>query len=335
MQVRKQQLTGHGTTDWFQIGKGVRQGCILSPCLFNFYAEYIMRNARLEEAQAGIETAGRNINNLRYADDTTLMAESEEEVKSLLMKVKVESEKVGLKLNIQKMKIMASGPITSWEIDGETVETVSDFIFLDSKNTTDGDCSHEIKRHLLLGRKVMFNLDSIFKSRDITFPTKVCLFKAMVFPVVMYGCESWTVKKTEQRIDAFELWCCRRLLRVPWTARRSKQSILKEISPGISLEGIMLSWNSSTLATSCEELTHWKRLWYWEGLGAGGEGDDRGWDGWMASLTRWMWVSVNSGSWWWTGRPGVLRFMGSQRVGHDWATDLIWSDLCTYFVTPV
>ena len=166
------------------------------------------------------------------------MAESEEELKSLLMKVKEESKKVGLKLNIQKTKIMAPGPITSWEIDGETV---SDFIFLGSKITADGDCSHEIKRHLLLGRKVMANLDSIFKSRDITLPIKVRLVKAMVFPVVMYGCESWTVKRAEcQRIDAFELWCWRRLLRVPWTARRSNQSILKEISPGYSLEGLML-----------------------------------------------------------------------------------------------
>ena len=189
--------TGHGTTDWFQIGKGVLQGCILSPCLFNLYAEYIMRNAGLEEAQAGIKIAGRNINNLRYADDTTFMAESEEELKSLLMKVKEESGKVDLKLNIQKTKITASGPITSWEIDGETVERVSDFIFLGSKITADGDYSHEIKRHLLLGRKVMTNLDSIFKSRYITLPTKVRLVKAMVFPLVMYGCESWTVKKAE------------------------------------------------------------------------------------------------------------------------------------------
>ena len=157
------------------------------------------------------------------------------------MKVKEESEKLGLKLNIQETKIMASGPITSWQIDGETVETVADFIFLGSKITVDGDCSHEIKRRLHLGRKVMTNLDSILKSRDITLPTKVCLVKAMVFPVVMYGCESWTVKKTKrQRIDAFELWCWRRLLRVPWTARRSNQSILKEISPGCSLEGLML-----------------------------------------------------------------------------------------------
>ena len=184
---------------WFAvvhgIGKGVHQGCILSLCLFNLHAEYIMRNSGLEEAQAAIKIARRNINNFRYADDTTLMAESEEELKSLLMKVKEESEKVGLKLNIQKTKIMASGPITSWEIDGETV---SDFIFGGSKITADGECSHEIKRRLLLGRKVMTNLDSIFKSRDITLPTKVCLVKAMVCPVVMYGCESWTVKKAER-----------------------------------------------------------------------------------------------------------------------------------------
>ena len=197
MQVRKQVRSEHGTKDWFQVGKGVSQGSILSPCLFNFYAEYIMRNAGLEEAQAGIKIARRNINNLRYADDTMLMAESEEELKSLLMKVKEESEKVGLKLNIQKTKIMASGPITSWEIDGETVETVSDFILGGSKIPADGDCSHEIKRCLLLGRKVMTNLDSMLKSRDITLPTKVRLVKAMVLPVVMYGCESWTVKKAE------------------------------------------------------------------------------------------------------------------------------------------
>ena len=208
--------TGHGTTDWFQIGKGVRQGYILSPCLFNLYADNIMRNAGMEEAEAGIKIAGRNINNLRYADDTILMAESEEELKHIMMKVKEESEKVGLKLYIQKTKIMASSPITSWQIDGETVETVSDFIFLGSKITADGDCSHEIKRSLLLGRKVMTNLDSTLKSGDITLPTKVRLVKAMVFPVVMYGCESWTIKSSEcQRIDAFELWCWRGLLRVP------------------------------------------------------------------------------------------------------------------------
>ena len=176
-----------------------------------------------------------------YADDTTLMAESKEELKSLLMKVKEESEKVGLKLNIQKIKIMASGPISSWQIDGEAMETVRDFILGGSKITADGDCSHEIKRHLLLDRKAMINLDSILKSRDITLPAKVHLVKAMVFPVVMYGCESWTVKKAEyQRIDAFELWCWRRFLRVSWTARRTNQSILKEISPEYSLEGLML-----------------------------------------------------------------------------------------------
>ena len=197
MQVRKQQLELDMDRDWFQIGKGVCQGCILSPCLFNLYAEYIMRNCGLDEAQAGIKIAGRNINNLRYADDTTLMSESEEELKSLLMKVKEESEKAGLKLNIQKTKIMASGPINSWEIDGKTVETVSDFIFLGSKITADGDCSHEIKRRLLIGWKVMTNLDSILKSRDITLPAKVRLVKVMVFPVVMNGCESWTVKKAE------------------------------------------------------------------------------------------------------------------------------------------
>ena len=200
-----------------------------------------MQNAGLDEAQAGIKIAGRNINNLRYADDTTLMAESEEELKSLLMKVKEESGKVGLKLNIQKTKIMASSPITSWEIDGETVETVADFILGGFKITADGDRSHEIERCLLLGRKVMTNRDSILKNRDITLPTKVCLVKAIVFPVVLYGCESWTIKKAERRrIDAFELWCWRRLLRVPWTAKRLNQSILKEISPGCSLEGLML-----------------------------------------------------------------------------------------------
>ena len=201
-------------------------------------------NTGLDEAQAGIKIAGRNINNFRYADDTTVMAESEE-LKSLLMKVKEESEKAGLKLNIQKTKIMASSPITSWQIDGETVETVSDFFYLGSKITADGDCSHEIKRRLLLGRKAMTSLDSVLKSRGIPLPTKVCLVKAMVFPVVMYGCEGWTIKKAEhRRIDAFELWCGRRLLRVPWTARRSNQSILKEISHEYSLEGLMLKLTS-------------------------------------------------------------------------------------------
>ena len=190
--------TGHRTTDWFQIRKAVRQGCILSACLFHFYALYITRNARLDEAQAGIKIAGRNINNHTYADDTTFMAESQEELKSLLMKVKEESEKVGIKLNTEKTKIMATGPITSWQKDGETMETVRDLFGGHSKITADGDCIHEIKRHLLLGRKAMTKLDSILKSRDVTLPTKVHLVKAMVFPVVMYGCESWTIKKAER-----------------------------------------------------------------------------------------------------------------------------------------
>ena len=237
--------TGYGKTDWFQVRKGVHQGCILSPCLFNLYAEYIMRNPGLEEAQAGIKIAGRN-NNLRNADDTTLMSESEKELKSLLIKVKEESEKVGLQLNIQKNKIMASGPITSWQIDGETVETMFPLLglFWGAPKSLHMLIAAMKLRHLLLGRKVMTNQNSILKSRDITFPTMVRLVKAMVFPVVMYGCESWTVK---------------------------------------------------------------------------------GWDGWMASLTQWTWVWVNSGSWWWTGRPGVLQFMGLQRVGHNWATELNWT----------
>ena len=173
----------------------------------------------------------------------------------------------------------------------------------------------------------MTNLDSILKSRDITLPTKVHLVKAMVFPVVMYGCDSWTVKKAEhRRIDAFELWCWRRLLRVPWTARRSNQSILKVSVLGVHWKDWCLRWNSNTLATWCEELTHWKRPWRWERLRAGGEEDDRGWDSWMASSTGWTWVWVDSGSWWWTGRPGVLQFMGSQGVGHDWATKLNWTE---------
>ena len=198
-----------------------------------------MQNVGLDGAQAGIKIAGRNINNLRY--DTTLMAESQEKLKSLLMKVKEEREKVGLKLNIQKTKIMASCPITSWQIDGETMETMTDFILGGSKITADGNFTHEIKICLLLGRKAMTNLDSILKSRDITLLAKVHLVKPMIFPIVIYGCESWTIRKAEcQRINAFKLWCWRRLLRVPWTARRSKPSILKQISPGCPLEGLML-----------------------------------------------------------------------------------------------
>ena len=200
-----------------------------------------MRNAWLDEAQDGIKIAGRNINNLRYADDTTFMAESKEELKSFMMKVKEEGEKADLKFNIQKTWIVVSVSITSWQIGGKKVETVTDFIFLGSKITADDDHNHEIRRCLLLGRKAMTNLDSILKSRDITLLAKVHLVKAMVFPIVMYGCESWTLKKTEcQRIDAFQLWCWRRPSRVPWTARRPNQSILKEINPEYSLEGLML-----------------------------------------------------------------------------------------------
>ena len=205
------------------------------------------------------------------------MAESKEELKSLLVEVREKSEKAGLKLNIQKTKIMASGPITSWEIDGETVETVSDFIFLGSKITEDGDYSHEIRRHLLLGRKAMTNLDSILKSRDITLLTKVCLVKAMVFPVVIYGCESWTIKKAEcQRIDAFELWCWRRLLRVPWIAREPNQSILKEISPEYSLEGLMLKLKFQYFGHLMGRTESMEKTLMLGKIGAGGKGDDRG-----------------------------------------------------------
>ena len=201
-------------------------------------------------------------------------------------------------------------------------------IFWGSKITADGDCRHEIKRRLLLGRKVMTNLDSILKSRDITLSTKVRLVKAMVFPVVMYGCESWTIKKAErQRIDAFELWCWRRLLRVPWTARRSNQSILKEISPGCSLEGLMLKLKLQYFGHLMWRVDSSEKTLMLGGIGGRRRRGRQRWDGWMASLTRWMWVWVNSGSWWWTGRPGVLRFMGSQRVGHDWATELNWTEL--------
>ena len=222
---------------------------------------------------------------------------------------------------------MASGPVTSWQIDEETVEPVTDFIFLGSNITLDGDCKHEIKRHLLLGRKVMTNLDSILKSRDITLPAKVCLVKTMVLLVVMYGCESWTTKKAEcWKIDAFELWCWRRLLRVLWTARRSNQSILKEINPEYSLEGLMLKLKLQSMPWP-PDAKNWligKDSWCWERLKAGGEGDGRGWDGWMASLTWWTWVWASSRSWWRTGKPVVLQSMGLQRVRHDWVTELNW-----------
>ena len=258
------------------------------------------------------------------------MAESEEELKSLLMKVKEDSEKVGLKLNIQKTKILASGSITSWQIDGETVETVSDFVFGGSKITADGGCSHEIKRRLLLGRKVVTNLDSTLKSRDITLPKKVRLDKAMVFPVVMYGCESWTVKKAEcRRIDAFELWCWRRLFRIPWTARRSNQSILKEIGPGCSLEGMMLKLKLQYFGHLMQRVDSLeKTLMLGEIGGRRRRGRQR--MRWLDGITDSMDVSLSS--WWWTGRPGMLQFMGWQRVRHDWMTEVNWFSVLKLFL---
>ena len=254
-----------------------------------------MWNAWLVESQTGIKTERRNINNFRYADGTMLMAESEEELKSLLMGWKRRVENVGLEHNIQKTKIIASSPITFWQIDGETMEKVTDFIFLCSKITADSDCSHEIERHLLLGRKAMTNLDSVLKCRDITLPTKVCIVKAMIFLVVMYRCESWTIKKAEcQRINAFELQCWRRLLRIPWIARRSNHSILNKSILNIHCKD--WCWSSNTLATWFEELTHWKRPWCWEILKAKGEGSGREWDGWAVSHTQWSWTWANSRS---------------------------------------
>ena len=233
------------------------------------------------------------------------------------MKVKKESEKVGLKLSIQKTKIMTYGPIASWQIDGETMETVRDFISGGSKITADVECSHEIKRHLLLGRKAMTNLDSILKSRDITLPTEVCLVKAMLFPIVMYGCESWTIKKAEcQRIDTLncgvgeDSWVSLGLQGGP-TSLFLRISVL-----GVHWKDWCWSWSSNTLATWCEELTHLKRPWCWKRLKAG-EGDNRGWDGWMVSPTQWTWVWASSKSWWWTGNPDILQSMVLQRVRHN------------------
>ena len=230
------------------------------------------------------------------------------------MKVKEESEKAGLKLNIQKTKIRVSSPITSWQINGATMETVRGFIFLGSKITADGDCCHEVKRRLLLGRKVMTNLDSILKNRDTTLPSKVCLVKPMGFAVVMYGCESWTIKKAEhRRIDAFELWCWRRLLRVPGAAR-SNWSILKEISPEYSLEGLKLKLNFQYFGYLMWRTDWLEKTLMLRRLKAGGEGEDRGWDGWMASPIWWTWVWASSRSWWCTGKPGVLQSTGLQRA---------------------
>ena len=239
--------------------------------------------------------------------------------------MKEESEIVDLKLNIQKIKTMASSPITSGQIDGVTMETVSDFILGGSKITADGNCSHEIKRLLLLGRKFMTNLESILKNRGIALSTKVHLVKAMVFPVGMYGCESWIIKKAEHRgIDAFELWCWRRLFRVPWTARRSNQCILKEISPRYSLEGLLLKLKQYFGHLMRRADLFEKTLIL--GKIEGGGGDYRVCDFCMASPTQWTWVCINSGSWWWTGRPGMLWFMGSQRVRHNWSAELTWTE---------
>ena len=211
------------------------------------------------------------------------------------------------------MALKASKPWKQWET----------LFWGAPKITSDGDCSHKIKIHLLLGRKAVTDIDSILKSRDITLPTKVHLVKTMVFPVVMYGCERWAIKRAEcWRIDAFELWCWRRLLRIPWTERRSKQSILKEISPEYSLEGLILKLKLQYFGHLMQKTDSLEKPWCWERLKAGGEGDDRGWDGWMESRTWWTWVWVNSGSWWRTGKTGVLQSMGSQRVGHDWVTEL-------------
>ena len=235
------------------------------------------------------------------------------------------------RLKTEQMNIMASGPITLWQIDGETV---SDFIFLGSKITTDGDCSHKIKTRLLLGRKAMTNLDSILKIRDITLPTKVHLVKDMVFPVVMYQCESWTMKKAEyQRIDAFVLWCWRRLLRVPWNARRSNQSMLKEISPEYSLEGLVLKPKLQYFGHLMQITNSLEKTLMLAKIG-GGEGDNKGLDGCMASLTQWTWVWVNSESWSWTGRPGVLQSMRSQRVRHDCTTELNWTGCTSWTPQP-
>ena len=279
-----------------------------------------MRNAGLEEAQAGIKIARRNINNLRSRWHHPY-GRKWRRTKSLLLKVKEVSEKVGLKVNIQKTKIMASGPITSWQIDGETVETVADFIGGCSETTADGDCSPEIERHLLLGRKVATNLDSILKSRDITLPAKVHLVKTMVFPVVVYWCESWTIKKAEcKRIDALELWCWTRLLRVPWTVRRSNQSILKEISLGCPLDGLMLKLKFQYFGHLMGRADSFEKTLM---LGMIEGSRRRGWQDDIVGITnQWTWLWVDSGSLWWTGRPGFAAVHGITKSQTHWVSEL-------------
>ena len=280
-----------------------------------------MRNAGLEEAQAGLKIAGRTFNKLIYRWHHSY-GRKWRRAKEPLDESERGEWKIGLKFSIQKTKIMAFGPIT-WQIDGETMETVITFIFLGSKITSDGDCSQEIKRHLLLGRKVITKLDSISKRRDITLPTKVRLVKAMVFTVVVHESESCCIRRAEPwRIDAFELWGWRRLLRVPWTTRRSNQPILEEISPEFSLEGLMVKLKLQYFGHLIQKTDSFKRPWCCDKLKAGREGNDGGWDGWIASPTQWTWVWVNSMCWWWTGNPGMLQSMGSQRVGHDWVTEI-------------
>ena len=317
--------TGHGTTDWFQIMKGVCQGCILSPCLFNLYAEYIMRNAGLEEAQAGIKIAGRNINNLRYADDTTLMAKSKEELKSLLLKVKEESKKVGLKLNFQKAKIMASCPITSWQIHGETMETVTDFIFLGFKITADGDCSHEMKtvapwkksydqprQHIKNQRHYFAKKGPSSQSYDFS-SHHVCMWEL--------GYKDSRAPKNEH----FWTVVLEKTLESPLDCKEIQPVHLKGISHEYSLEGLMLKLKLQYFGHLMWRADSFEKSW--ERLKSGGEGDDRGWDGWVAWPTQWTWVWVDSRSWWWTGKPGVLQSMGSKRVRDDWAAELNWAHI--------
>ena len=293
-----------------------------------------MWNARLDEAQAGIKIAWGNINNLRYANDTTLMGESEEELTSLLMKVKEESEKADLKLNFQKTKIMVSGPITSWQIDRETMETVTDLIFLGSKITADGDCSHEIKRHLLLGKRAMTKPRQHIKKQRCYFANKCPSSQSYGFSSGNVWMWELDLKKAEQwTIDAFELWCWRRLLRVPWTARRSNQSILKEISPEHSLEGLVLKLKLQYFGHLVQRTDSLEKTWMLGRIGGRRRRGDRGWDGWMASLTQWTCIWAGSGSWWWTGRPAMLQSMGSQRIRHDWVTEL--TDRYTYIFMQI